>query len=185
MANTLTDGRACSICQVHKPAQDFPRSRQTKTGLHPQCKACRAAKRKADPDRKAKDRASYERNRERILQRAKDKYAADPEPHRAASRKNYTDGGGRDRYMRRTFGISEAEYEVRFQAQGGLCAICGKAESNRDHRTGAIRALAVDHDHASGVVRGLLCRKCNTAIGLLGDTAESVGAAVRYLRGEV
>ena len=67
MANTLIDGRACSVCQVHKPARDFPRSRQTKTGLHPQCKACRAAKRMADPDRKAKDRATYERNRERIL----------------------------------------------------------------------------------------------------------------------
>ncbi len=53
----------------------------------------------------------------------------------------------------------------------GTCAICG--------RNG--RELVVDHDHATGEIRGWLCRPCNSAIGQLGDTASSVMRAVLYL----
>lgn len=59
-------------------------------------------------------------------------------------------------------------------AQGGGCAICGK-----QCPTG--RALAVDHDHDTGEIRGLLCYKHNTALGLL-DSIELLTAAISYLR---
>lgn len=55
-----------------------------------------------------------------------------------------------------------------------VCAVCGKPEQGR--------RLNIDHDHVTGLVRGLLCRKCNAGIGLLGDTPEGVEAALEYLR---
>lgn len=57
--------------------------------------------------------------------------------------------------------------------QKGQCRIC---------KTDPDRGLVVDHCHVSGKVRGLLCHKCNKALGLLGDRFETVAAAAAYLR---
>lgn len=59
----------------------------------------------------------------------------------------------RDTYLRRTYGITEAEYLAVLEHQGGRCAICCKPPGNVN--------LAVDHDHRTGVIRGLLCSACN------------------------
>ncbi|SHU54419.1 endonuclease VII domain-containing protein [Mycobacteroides abscessus] len=53
-----------------------------------------------------------------------------------------------------TYGITPAEYQALYTAQGGVCAICQRA-------TGKTRRLAVDHNHQTGEVRGLLCKTCN------------------------
>lgn len=76
-------------------------------------------------------------------------------------------------YKRRTrWGVTD--YEERLAAQGGVCAIC-KGES------GAKRNLAVDHDHDTGLVRGLLCGKCNTALGQLDEDFGRFREAAFYL----
>jgi hypothetical protein len=62
-------------------------------------------------------------------------------------------------------------------AQHGVCAIC-----RRTCRTG--RSLVVDHDHATNVVRGLLCNGCNLVLGYMNDDVELLQAAIRYLQGE-
>jgi hypothetical protein len=56
-------------------------------------------------------------------------------------------------------------YLAQEKKQGGVCALCGRPESH-PHSKGSdqIRSLAVDHDHATGKVRGLLCFRCNTAL---------------------
>jgi len=75
----------------------------------------------------------------------------------------------------RLYKITPQEYEQMFISQCGGCAICGvKAES-------LSRSLSVDHDHKTGNVRGLLCSRCNTGIGLLGDSVEIILLAMRYL----
>lgn len=56
------------------------------------------------------------------------------------------------------------------------CELCDRPPSNK-------RVLAADHDHATGKFRGWLCHRCNTALGLLGDTMEAVEKALRYLQG--
>ena len=70
--------------------------------------------------------------------------------------------------------ITPAEYKSLLAKQGGVCAICQR-------RPKTIK-LAVDHDHLTGKVRGLLCGNCNTSLGKLGDTEETLAVACRYLR---
>lgn len=65
-------------------------------------------------------------------------------------------------------------------AQRGLCAVCGHPQTYR--RNGKLLPLAVDHDHETGMVRGLLCHDCNRAIGGLRESADIAFAASQYLR---
>lgn len=73
------------------------------------------------------------------------------------------------------FRITVEQYEEMLAAQGGVCRICSGTE--RDE----FRLLAVDHDHVTGKVRGLLCTKCNVAIGLLDDDPDRAMALALYL----
>jgi len=66
------------------------------------------------------------------------------------------------------------DYDRMFIAQGGRCGICGDPFSSPT-------AGHVDHDHATGVVRGLLCRPCNLALGFLRDNSASAVEAAGYL----
>jgi hypothetical protein len=85
----------------------------------------------------------------------------------------------RDKRLRREFGITLADYDRMHAAQNGCCAICKQPE--RAMRGGKPRALAVDHCHATGVVRGLLCGSCNPMIGYAGDSPEILRAAIGYI----
>ena len=77
------------------------------------------------------------------------------------------------------FGLTVQQYERLFTNQNGLCAICKQPECTV--RNGKIKKLAVDHDHVTGKVRGLLCSHCNTAIGLFKDDIATMSLAVAYL----
>lgn len=70
--------------------------------------------------------------------------------------------------------LAEAEYQAILQKQGGGCAICQGL--NEDGRR-----LAVDHNHDTGLIRGLLCGSCNLGLGKLGDDLEGVERAIDYL----
>lgn len=82
----------------------------------------------------------------------------------------------------RNFGITADQYNVMFKVQTGLCVICGRLEKAFDRRVNRIRRLHVDHDHATGVIRGLLCTRCNVAIGLLDDDPERAEMVASYIR---
>lgn len=80
------------------------------------------------------------------------------------------------------YGLSPLEYRrIAAHAQDNLCAICKQPETYRN-RTGNICPLAVDHDHATGKIRGLICQKCNTALGSFRDDPAILRAAAHYLR---
>lgn len=76
----------------------------------------------------------------------------------------------RARIIKKLYGITQEEFEARSAAQGGLCAICKK-----------LKRLVVDHDHATGRIRGLLCTPCNAALGIFGDGKELLKVALQYL----
>jgi len=60
----------------------------------------------------------------------------------------------RDKYLRRTYGITQADYDTMLRKQRGVCAICKKPPKEGKN-------LQVDHDHVTQLVRGLLCWSCN------------------------
>jgi len=83
----------------------------------------------------------------------------------------------------RRHGSSTAQYQMILEAQAGKCAICGSIQGHRS-RYGKVCRLAVDHDHRTGKVRGLLCNNCNRGLGRLQDSIQVLEAAVRYLKRE-
>ena len=85
-----------------------------------------------------------------------------------------------DDRMVREHGLASGEYETQYAAQGGVCAICGNPEANIIR--GGLCRLAVDHHHKTGKRRGLLCVRCNTAIGLLNEDPDILMKAVVYLQ---
>ena len=97
----------------------------------------------------------------------------------------------RQRRLTRRYGINLEQYDALFKDQGGVCALCGQPPSEGTR-------LHVDHDHAccpggdardtnedacGNCVRGLLCHQCNTALGTLGDTVDSIERVLGYLKG--
>jgi len=96
--------------------------------------------------------------------------------------KHYTEahaGHLKDLYLRKTFGISLRDYVAQFEAQDGVCAICKNPET--DLRNGKIPLLAVDHLPGTNYLRALLCRKCNTALGLMRESSALLRAMADYL----
>ena len=89
-----------------------------------------------------------------------------------AWRQAHPEYGQRERLMRK-FGITLEQYNQMLAEQGGTCAIC--------HAVPGLRRLAVDHDHATGTIRGLLCSECNKALGLLEDDPALLRQAADYL----
>src|ERR1043166_3001276 len=81
--------------------------------------------------------------------------------------------------LRKCYGIELDEYAAMFDAQAGLCAICHQPETRRCR--GRLTELAVDHCHSTGVVRGLLCRRCNSGIGYFRDDPDTLRRVVAYL----
>lgn len=77
-------------------------------------------------------------------------------------------------HILKTYGLTKEQYDALYEAQGGTCYICQVA-------TGKTRKLSVDHDHASGYVRGLLCRPCNTLLGQFRDDPASFLRGAAYL----
>ena len=85
--------------------------------------------------------------------------------------------------LKRLYGITVEQYENMLAQQDGKCAICGSKDSySRTYKTTKVSKFAVDHCHASGKVRGLLCTRCNRALGLIGDNYEAALRMVEYLK---
>jgi hypothetical protein len=82
----------------------------------------------------------------------------------------------RRKSLKKNYNLTLEEYQAMFDAQNGVCKICGNPESRPK------LSLSVDHCHAKGHVRGLLCKGCNTALGLFQDSEELLMKAIEYLK---
>ena len=122
---------------------------------------CIARWRKANP---TAFKQWYTKNREKRIRYVHDWYVENK-----ADVKKYD----RKRNLLKTYGLKIEQYEKMLVSQNGLCAICKKGENGRE--------LSVDHCHKTDIVRGLLCKRCNWAIGFFDDNAELLRSAIEYL----
>jgi hypothetical protein len=111
-----------------------------------------------DEDKPARKRERSERARFLKNDRRRVRWALEPD---------YRDGERARRY-----GLSLADYRALQEQQGHACAICRKVT----------RVLCIDHCHTTGRVRGLLCRRCNSALGFYADDQRLLRAALAYLQ---
>lgn len=144
----------CTKCKKEKRPSSFHKDRyNVRNGVKYWCKKCASSYRKKHPDviHDKEERNKYMRlwqhkNREKV--------------------KEY--------YLKKKFGISLVEYNIKLENQNGVCAICKCI-----CKTG--KSLAIDHDHITRKLRGLLCGSCNRAIGFFEENCERLKSAINYL----
>ncbi len=156
--NISIEQKACSTCREKRPLADFYVRRVSKDGLQGKCKFCTR-------------RSAYQWRID------------NPEKAKAAEIKNNAKPESKVRQREfqwrknlRNLGMTPDDYAVMLAAQGGGCALCGDI-----HADSLNRRLHVDHDHVTGVVRGILCSSCNLGIGKFEDDPQRLRAAADYL----
>ena len=147
------------ICVTCNKPGEFYASRNT-------CKECV----------KASTRQHYQNNRERYLKQYQAKYVNDPEPKKLAAKRWREAHPERKKSgtLLRLYGITLEEYQGMLTKQKGLCSICQEPLD-------CGRNTAVDHNHSTSVVRGLLCSKCNIGVGQFRDSPDLLRRAAAYL----
>ena len=129
-------------------------------------------------------RRYYERHREEVLRRAREWGLRNPDKVREAGKRFTESHPGKRRAFNRRWelkkiGFTSELYEQRLQEQNGLCAIC-RIELTTGSKNGT--NACADHCHVTSTARGILCTKCNTALGMMDDNQEHLIAASAYLK---
>lgn len=116
------------------------------------------------------------KNRDKVSKKAMKWQRANPEKAKENKRAwaNTNPEKIKTSHLKRYYGITFAEYQELFKNQNGKCAVCG---SDNDGTP-----LCIDHDHATGKIRGLLCKNCNSGIGFLRDDINTIEKAFNYLK---
>lgn len=168
--------RECTKCFVVKPLEAFGKSNQSKTGYLRVCKDCKNAYLRTYM-------AGSEDQRRKRRER-KWEWRADPENRAYENAQGYARGNAnpakraltyRKHQLKKWYGLTLERYDEMVAEQNGGCAIC------HDPPDGKHQYFHVDHNHETGVVRGLLCSRCNTALGLFKSDVTRMEAAIRYL----
>lgn len=147
------------------------------------------AQRKRDnAARRAKRETETPEEREARLEKSRAKHKAwrDANPDKVKTYRDADRKKNRDRInksvrsyaLRTTYGITLAEYEAMLTSQGNCCAICKNDKASAKHSRHSWR---VDHCHATGKVRALLCHNCNIALGLLKESTKTLQSMIDYL----
>ncbi len=200
------DVKKCGKCGVEKPIEDFPnrktaRGEIKKNGMCRECISIKAMeyrklnqeyfkqygkeyKEKNKEKLKLIDVAWRKENKEKIIKDSKKYHEKNRERNNKKNReyqKNNYDSL-RDWRLRYTFGVTLSDFKLLSEQQNGVCAICHRPETAlRSKGSDEIRSLALDHDHVTGKVRGLLCQKCNKGLGFFEDSLDNLRVAIEYL----
>jgi hypothetical protein len=165
--------KVCKGCGKRKPASDYfidKRRKDSSTrGLFHVCKECTAESTK---DRRSRDPEKF-RKWERESWRRRFQVNA-PKKRENARKWN----------LKYIFGITLEQFYDLFDQQKGLCAICFRQLVLYPAGRGSRESACVDHDHKTGVIRGMLCNHCNAAIGLFAEKPEVLERAAAYLKEE-
>lgn len=144
--------RICSICKVEKNSADF--KLKSNGCLSSFCVICSAVYQK-----------EYQRKNKEKIREKKKLYHTQTKEYR----RWYT--------IKMRYGITREEYENILFSQNRTCAICSKSKSGHNNTD----ALVVDHCHSTKKVRGLLCNRCNTLLGLIEDNPVFIQNLTNYL----
>ena len=184
---TPPDGmKHCYACKAPKPTGDFAVDRQKRDGRDSYCLSCRAKKSREfglrpksfDPDFKRCEHCGETKPSDAFY-RAETQFDGRSKICKECARAwKYENPARRiNAVLKYKYRVPHGTYERMHEAQGGMCAICGEIGGT----VGQDR-LALDHCHLTGVVRGLLCRSCNLALGFMRDSEKYLLAAIEYLR---
>jgi hypothetical protein len=151
----------CIRCKETKLESEFFKEKGRASGYRGYCKSC------------CKDKKAETRQR---------KSKGEPPPQRKKTVRTTvsfckTPQGVWSRHIKAKFGITIDQYNEMLDKQNGQCAICGTTTPDSKHGV-----FSIDHCHATGKIRGLLCKKCNSGIGMFKESARSLEAAVAYLQ---
>jgi hypothetical protein len=123
-------------------------------------------------DRKQKLSDYYQKNKELFKERGKEWAKQNPEKKRLSNRKVQ---------VKTTYGLEWRDYVALYNKAEGRCEICHTFLELTPIKDKQNSAACVDHCHTTGVVRGILCRSCNVAIGHLQDSKDRAYSAFKYL----
>jgi Autographiviridae endonuclease VII len=98
-----------------------------------------------------------------------------------AARKSAAPGARKHEWLWLRYKMTLEAYQSLLEGQNGLCAICNKPETKINLKSGKVKLLAVDHDHTTGKIRGLLCQSCNLELGKYERKAHLYEPYQRYL----
>lgn len=180
--------KTCVRCGVLHPISEFPtlRTRKGTLSVKRECKTCRKdyMRRYYVANKKQwKEKTTSWRLRTEYNARRRERYHSDEAFREDVCakarewRKKHPDRALASD-LRDGYGMTLEEYSRLLSSQGGRCAICGDDGRGKAKKA---KRLHVDHDHKTGVIRGLLCSPCNFAIGLLRDNPELLRRAASYL----
>ena len=202
--------KICSVCQQVRSMTSFHRHKKRKSGLSNTCKNCarqrmrlwnKSKPKKPDgrkplirPSRWIMKPCTWCGDMFNVKQMLKHIPRCASNPNRRHPQINYTpmehmkdirdehlSGAKRRRknnYLKSIYGVGIDVYERLMEKQGGLCAICRRPPEGTNSRT---KSLHLDHSHATGNIRGLLCHQCNLGLGALRDDTAILDAAKAYL----
>ncbi|MFF1403390.1 endonuclease VII domain-containing protein [Streptomyces sp. NPDC058294] len=177
--------KECRKCRRALPPAAFARDGNRRDGLQVHCRECVAEY----------GAAHYRRRREAMGKPVRQKgdvpaghklcrMCGEVKPHSEWHRNATASDGlstrckacrallGRERHLRRNYGLTRAERDELIASQGGVCCVCLSA-----------KPAHVDHCHETGRVRGVLCFSCNAALGQFKDQPESIRRAAAYVEG--
>ena len=154
----MTETKRCGTCKEVKPLGMFHRMKSNiLDGRSYRCKPCDSEARKLWTHRNPERQLTSQRNRK----------------------------------LKHDYGINLEIYQQMLDKQNRVCAICFASENNAGRESTRLNGFvvtplfSVDHCHATGKIRGLLCNQCNRAIGMLGDDPVRVERALSYLKYEL
>jgi hypothetical protein len=164
--------KSCSKCKVKKPLLNFYKNRTTKDGYAYECKKCKDSR----PNTYWKTEKARARERERYLKRVStpEGKAVLLQAHRKYKQSEHGKLAEWKRYLKKNYKITLEVYDNILESQGGGCAICGMKPKER--------RLHIDPNHSTNLIRGILCGKCNKAIGLLNENLNLFDRAKEYIK---
>lgn len=150
--------KICSICKQTKRISEFNRNKQAVDGRRPHCSECRNQQRRSD----------YAHNPTKYLEEVSQWNSKNRDKYLLCMRQTN---------LKRRYGLDAQQLADLLNQQDHNCAICNKPF--------LISGFHVDHNHATGEVRALLCGACNVALGNLRDDASLIRRAIAYLEGSI